>query len=56
MKAGTIALTLALCSIGVAAGAVAADPNLGTWKLNAAKSKIAPGRAQERHGRLRGRR
>ncbi len=43
MKAGTIALTLALCSIGVAAGAVAADPNLGTWKLNAAKSKIAPG-------------
>jgi hypothetical protein len=43
MKARTIALTLALCSIGVAAGAVAADPNLGTWKLNAAKSKIAPG-------------
>ena len=43
MKARTIALTLALCSVGIAAGAVAADPNLGTWKLNAAKSKIAPG-------------
>jgi hypothetical protein len=42
MKASTIALTLALCSVGIAAGAVA-DPNLGTWKLNAAKSKIAPG-------------
>lgn len=43
MKARTIALTLALCSIGVGAGAVAADPNLGTWKLNAANSKIVPG-------------
>jgi len=43
MKATTIALTLALCSIGIAADAVAADPNLGTWKLNAASSKIAPG-------------
>ena len=42
MKARTIALTFALCSVGVAAG-FAADANLGTWKLNAAKSKIAPG-------------
>jgi hypothetical protein len=43
MKARTIALTLALCSTGVAAGAVSSDPNLGTWKLNAAKSKLVPG-------------
>jgi len=44
MKARTIALTLALCAVGVAAGA--AEPNLGTWKLNAAKSKIVPGTAR----------
>ena len=43
MKASTIALTLALCSIGVVAGAAAAEPNLGTWKLNEAKSKAVPG-------------
>jgi hypothetical protein len=43
MKTKAIALTLALCSIGVAAAAVASDPNLGTWKLNAAKSKSVPG-------------
>jgi hypothetical protein len=43
MKARTIALTLALCAVGVAAGVAAAEPNIGTWKLNEAKSKIAPG-------------
>ena len=43
MKARTIALTLALCAVGVTAGLAAADAHLGTWKLNAAKSKIAPG-------------
>ena len=43
MKVRKIALTLALCSAGVAATVSAAEPNLGTWKLNAAGSKIAPG-------------
>jgi hypothetical protein len=42
MKARKIGLTLALCLV---AGAVcfAASPQMGTWKLNEAKSKIAPG-------------
>ena len=42
MKTRTIGLTLAFCFL---AGAVcfAADPQMGTWKLNAAKSKITPG-------------
>ena len=43
MKARTIALTLALCAVGVTAGLAAADAQLGTWKLNAAKSKVVPG-------------
>jgi hypothetical protein len=42
MKARTIILTLALCFIAGAAG-FASDVNMGTWKLNEAKSKIAPG-------------
>lgn len=46
MKARTIALTLALCSVAVAAGVAAADAQMGTWKLNAAKSKIDPGVAK----------
>jgi hypothetical protein len=42
MKAKTIGLILASCFL---AGAVCfgADPHMGTWKLNAAKSKITPG-------------
>ncbi len=42
MKTRTIVLTLALC---FAAGAVclASDLQMGTWKLNEAKSKFAPG-------------
>jgi len=42
MKARTIALTMALCFV---AGAVclASDVQIGTWKLNEAKSKFAPG-------------
>jgi FlaG/FlaF family flagellin (archaellin) len=42
MKARTRALTLVLCFL---AGAVcfASDVNMGTWKLNEAKSKIAAG-------------
>jgi hypothetical protein len=42
MKTRTIALTMALCFV---AGAVclASDVGIGTWKLNEAKSKFAPG-------------
>jgi hypothetical protein len=42
MKAKTIAMTLAFCFV---AGAMcfASDVNMGTWKLNEAKSKFAPG-------------
>jgi len=45
MKTKTIGLTLAFCFL---AGAVcwAADPQMGTWKLNEAKSKFAPGTAK----------
>jgi hypothetical protein len=42
MKAGKIALTLALCLAGVAV-CYASDPNMGTWKLNEAKSKMPAG-------------
>jgi hypothetical protein len=42
MKARTIVLTLALCFIGI--GVCFAQITLiGTWKLNEAKSKLAPG-------------
>jgi hypothetical protein len=41
MKSKTFALTLALCFL--ATGACFANPQMGTWKLNAAKSKIAHG-------------
>src|SRR5713101_6194522 len=42
MKARTMVVTLALCFVGVAA-CLAEDANMGTWKLNEAKSKLAPG-------------
>jgi hypothetical protein len=42
MKIKTIVLTLALC-FGAAAVCLAADPQMGTWKLNEAKSKLTPG-------------
>jgi hypothetical protein len=45
MKARRIGTTLALCLIG-AALCLAADGFLGTWKLNEAKSKLAPGTAK----------
>jgi len=45
MKATRISTTLALCLIG-AALCLAADGFLGTWKLNEAKSKLAPGTAK----------
>ncbi len=41
MKTRTIVLTLGLCF--VAAMSFAANPNMGTWKLNEAKSKIPAG-------------
>ena len=40
MTVRKIALTLALCLAGVAA--CYANPNMGTWKLNEAKSKFPP--------------
>ena len=39
MKTRTILLTLAVCAIAVAVS-FAANPNMGTWKLNEAKSKL----------------
>jgi hypothetical protein len=42
MKTKTTGLTLALCFFG-AALCFADDPQLGTWKLNEAQSKFAPG-------------
>jgi hypothetical protein len=42
MRTKTVGLTLALCFLAVALG-FAADPEMGTWKLNETKSKIAPG-------------
>jgi len=38
----TFGLTLAFCFLG-GAMCFAADPQMGTWKLNEAKSKITPG-------------
>jgi hypothetical protein len=42
MKTKTFGLTLAFCFLASAA-CFAADPQMGTWKLNDAKSKMAPG-------------
>jgi hypothetical protein len=42
MNARAILLTLVLCFVGVAL-CFADDVNLGTWKLNEAKSKLGPG-------------
>src|SRR5579862_8848486 len=42
MKARNLILTLALCFVGIAAS-FADNPNMGTWKLNEAKSKIPAG-------------
>jgi len=42
MKARTIVFTLAMCLVG-AAVCFAQDTNLGTWKLNEAKSNFAKG-------------
>ena len=45
MKARTVLASLAVFFTGVALS-LAADANLGTWKLNEAKSKLAPGSAK----------
>jgi hypothetical protein len=42
MKGRAIVLTLALCFVGVAV-CFAEDANMGTWKLNEAKSKLGTG-------------
>jgi hypothetical protein len=42
MKIRMIGLTLAFCFLGSAV-CLAADPQMGTWKLNESKSKITPG-------------
>ena len=41
MKARTIVMTLAVCFVAVAVSF--ASPNMGTWKLNEAKSRFPPG-------------
>ena len=42
MKTKALGLTLAFCFLGTAM-CFAADPHMGTWKLNESKSKITPG-------------
>ncbi len=42
MKIKTLGLILAFCFLGGAL-CFAADPQMGTWKLNEAKSKFTPG-------------
>src|SRR5271167_3973613 len=42
MNARAIVLTLVLCLVGVAV-CFAADANMGTWRLNEAKSKLGAG-------------
>jgi hypothetical protein len=48
MKKKAVGLTLAFCFLG-AAMCLAADPQMGTWKLNEAKSKITPGTLKNTH-------
>jgi hypothetical protein len=42
MKTRSIVMTMLLCFVGLAAS-FAENPNMGTWKLNEAKSKLAEG-------------
>jgi hypothetical protein len=48
MKTKTIGLTLAFCFFGWVAS-FAAEPQMGTWKLNESKSKITPGTLKNTH-------
>ena len=43
MKTKTVVLTMALCILTLAVSFAAENPNMGTWKLNEAKSKFPPG-------------
>jgi hypothetical protein len=43
MKAKTLVAALVVCLAGAAICLAADNPQLGTWKLNEAKSKLAPG-------------
>jgi hypothetical protein len=43
MKPKRTGLIVALCFFAAAAVSLADDPQMGTWKLNEAKSKFAPG-------------
>lgn len=43
MKIRTIVFTLMLCMLGLAVSFAAENLNMGTWKLNEAKSKFDPG-------------
>jgi hypothetical protein len=43
MKTKTTGLIVVLCFFAAAAVSFADDPLMGTWKLNEAKSKLAPG-------------
>ena len=43
MKIRNIALTVVLCLLALTVGYAAENPNIGTWKLNEAKSTIPAG-------------
>ena len=43
MRTRTISMTVAFCLVAAALCVAAENPNMGTWQLNEAKSKIAPG-------------
>lgn len=46
MKARTLVVALVVCLAGAAICFAADNPQLGTWKLNEAQSKYAPGAAK----------
>jgi hypothetical protein len=43
MKVRRVALTFVMLFVGLTMCFAAANPNIGTWKLNEAKSKLSPG-------------
>ena len=45
MRTTRTLILLMLCGFAVSVAAASADPNVGTWKLNLAKSKYNPGPA-----------
>ena len=48
MKTKSIGLILALCFVAAAVCFAADDPQMGTWKLNEAKSKLTPDSGKNR--------